>query len=46
MAVARIVHRYRLVDAYQRTRDEAGRAFGNDVVFLERLVTGARLVEN
>src|SRR5664279_5900576 len=34
-----------LVDAYQRTRDEAGRAFGNDVVFLERLVTGARHVE-
>ncbi|HEY7009304.1 MAG TPA: biotin carboxylase N-terminal domain-containing protein, partial [Jatrophihabitantaceae bacterium] len=34
-----------LRDAYQRTRDEAGRAFGNDVVFLERLVTGARHVE-
>src|SRR4051794_22919341 len=34
-----------LVDAYQRTRDEAGRAFGSDVVFLERLVTGARHVE-
>ncbi len=34
-----------LVEAYQRTRDEAGRAFGNDVVFLERLVTGARHVE-
>ncbi len=34
-----------LTDAYQRTRDEAGRAFGNDVVFLERLVTGARHVE-
>jgi acetyl/propionyl-CoA carboxylase alpha subunit/acetyl-CoA carboxylase carboxyltransferase component len=31
--------------AYQLTRDEAGRAFGNDVVFLERLVTGARHVE-
>ena len=34
-----------LREAYQRTRDEAGRAFGNDVVFLERLVTGARHVE-
>jgi acetyl/propionyl-CoA carboxylase alpha subunit/acetyl-CoA carboxylase carboxyltransferase component len=34
-----------LSDAYQRTRDEAGRAFGNDQVFLERLVTGARHVE-
>src|SRR3954451_6637445 len=34
-----------LVDAYHRTRDEAGRAFGSDVVFLERLVTGARHVE-
>ena len=34
-----------LEDAYQRTRDEAERAFGNGVVFLERLVTGARHVE-
>jgi acetyl/propionyl-CoA carboxylase alpha subunit/acetyl-CoA carboxylase carboxyltransferase component len=34
-----------LAEAYQRTRDEAGRAFGSDVVFLERLVTGARHVE-
>ncbi|MGH8860261.1 MAG: biotin carboxylase N-terminal domain-containing protein, partial [Jatrophihabitantaceae bacterium] len=34
-----------LADAYQRTRDEAARAFGNDVVFLERLVTGASHVE-
>jgi acetyl/propionyl-CoA carboxylase alpha subunit/acetyl-CoA carboxylase carboxyltransferase component len=34
-----------LVDAYQRTRDEAERAFGSGVVFLERLVTGARHVE-
>ncbi len=34
-----------LADTYQLTRDEAGRAFGNDVVFLERLVTGARHVE-
>ena len=32
-------------DAYERTRDEAQRAFGSGVVFLERLVTGARHVE-
>ncbi len=34
-----------LEDAYQRTRDEAERAFGSGIVFLERLVTGARHVE-
>ncbi len=34
-----------LTDAYQRTRDEAQRAFGSGVVFLEKLVTGARHVE-
>ena len=34
-----------LEDAYERTSDEAQRAFGNGVVFLERLVTGARHVE-
>ncbi len=34
-----------LTDAYERTRDEAERAFGSGVVFLERLVTGARHVE-
>ena len=34
-----------LEDAYQRTRDEAERAFGSGVVFLERMVTGARHVE-
>ncbi len=34
-----------LEDAYQRTRDEAERAFGNGTVFLEKLVTGARHVE-
>ncbi len=34
-----------LTDAYARTRDEAERAFGSGVVFLERLVTGARHVE-
>ncbi|MEU4192049.1 carboxyl transferase domain-containing protein [Kribbella sp. NPDC026611] len=34
-----------LTDAYQRTSEEAARAFGSGVVFLERLVTGARHVE-
>ncbi|WLP90823.1 carboxyl transferase domain-containing protein [Gordonia sp. NB41Y] len=34
-----------LRDAFDRTRDEAARAFGSGVVFLERLVTGARHVE-
>ena len=34
-----------LTDAYQRTRDEAQRSFGSGVVFLEKLVTGARHVE-
>ncbi|MGH3354395.1 MAG: acetyl/propionyl/methylcrotonyl-CoA carboxylase subunit alpha, partial [Nocardioidaceae bacterium] len=31
--------------AFNRTRDEAARAFGSGVVFLERLVTGGRHVE-
>ncbi len=34
-----------LADAYERTSQEAQRAFGSGVVFLERLVTGARHVE-
>ncbi|MFI9643192.1 carboxyl transferase domain-containing protein [Micromonospora sp. NPDC051925] len=34
-----------LADAYQRTSQEAARAFGSGIVFLERLVTGARHVE-
>ncbi|HEY3867247.1 MAG TPA: biotin carboxylase N-terminal domain-containing protein, partial [Actinocrinis sp.] len=34
-----------LADAYERTRQQAARAFGSGVVFLERLVTGARHVE-
>ncbi|MFY1635022.1 carboxyl transferase domain-containing protein [Solwaraspora sp. WMMB335] len=34
-----------LVDAYERTSQEAARAFGSGTVFLERLVTGARHVE-
>ncbi|MFI5706931.1 carboxyl transferase domain-containing protein [Kribbella sp. NPDC051620] len=32
-------------EAYQRTSDEALRAFGSGIVFLESLVTGARHVE-
>jgi acetyl/propionyl-CoA carboxylase alpha subunit/acetyl-CoA carboxylase carboxyltransferase component len=34
-----------LREAYQRTSEEAARTFGSGVVFLERLVTGARHVE-
>src|SRR4051794_11170551 len=34
-----------LAAVFERTRDEAVRAFGSGVVFLERLVTGARHVE-
>ncbi|MDG4798834.1 biotin carboxylase N-terminal domain-containing protein [Micromonospora sp. WMMD1082] len=34
-----------LAEAYERTSLEAQRAFGSGVVFLERLVTGARHVE-
>ncbi|MBB3664858.1 acetyl/propionyl-CoA carboxylase alpha subunit/acetyl-CoA carboxylase carboxyltransferase component [Prauserella sediminis] len=34
-----------LAEAYERTSAEAERAFGSGVVFLERLVTGARHVE-
>ncbi|HET9126574.1 MAG TPA: biotin carboxylase N-terminal domain-containing protein, partial [Propionibacteriaceae bacterium] len=34
-----------LVDVFDRTRGEAERAFGSGVVFLEKLVTGARHVE-
>ncbi|HEY8482546.1 MAG TPA: biotin carboxylase N-terminal domain-containing protein, partial [Spirillospora sp.] len=34
-----------LADAYERTSQEAERAFGSGVVFLERLVTDARHVE-
>ncbi|NEA30501.1 carboxyl transferase domain-containing protein [Streptomyces sp. SID13031] len=32
-------------EGYQRTSDEAARAFGSGIVFLESLVTGARHVE-
>src|SRR3954462_11696977 len=34
-----------LTAVFERTRDEAVRAFGSGVVFLERLVTGARHIE-
>src|SRR5690606_8767126 len=34
-----------LAEAYERTGQEALRTFGSGVVFLERLVTGARHVE-
>src|SRR3954465_10641590 len=34
-----------LTAVFERTRDEAHRAFGSGVVFLERLVTGARHIE-
>ena len=34
-----------LTDVFERTRQEAARAFGSGTVFLERLVTGARHVE-
>ncbi|GAA4011135.1 biotin carboxylase N-terminal domain-containing protein [Allokutzneria multivorans] len=34
-----------LAEAYERTSQEALRAFGSGIVFLERLVTGARHVE-
>lgn len=40
-----ITNESELADAYERTRQEAVRAFGSGVVFLERLVTGARHVE-
>ena len=42
----RVVHsEAELKEAYERTSLEAERAFGSGVVFLERLVTGARHVE-
>ncbi|MBS2965544.1 ATP-grasp domain-containing protein [Actinocrinis puniceicyclus] len=40
-----IANEAELIDAYERTSQEAARAFGSGVVFLERLVTGARHVE-
>src|SRR6266702_1638377 len=43
--IRKITNEADLVEAYERTRQEAARAFGSGVVFLERLVTGARHVE-
>lgn len=43
--IRRVAGPEELVEAYQRTRDEAQRAFGSGTVFLERLVTDARHVE-
>ncbi len=43
--IRKVTNAAELTDAYQRTRDEAERAFGSGVVFLESLVTGARHVE-
>ncbi|MEZ0072050.1 carboxyl transferase domain-containing protein [Planotetraspora sp. GP83] len=40
-----IMNEAELADAYERTSQEAARAFGSGIVFLERLVTGARHVE-
>jgi acetyl/propionyl-CoA carboxylase alpha subunit/acetyl-CoA carboxylase carboxyltransferase component len=40
-----ITNEAELAGAYERTIQEAARAFGSGVVFLERLVTGARHVE-
>ncbi|MFC4908221.1 carboxyl transferase domain-containing protein [Actinomadura gamaensis] len=43
--IRKVASRDELTDAYERTSQEALRAFGSGVVFLERLVTGARHVE-
>ncbi len=43
--IRKVTNADELTEAYQRTRDEAERAFGSGVVFLEKLVTGARHVE-
>jgi acetyl/propionyl-CoA carboxylase alpha subunit/acetyl-CoA carboxylase carboxyltransferase component len=40
-----ITNEAELAGAYERTSQEAARSFGSGVVFLERLVTGARHVE-
>ncbi|MFV2019328.1 carboxyl transferase domain-containing protein [Micromonospora sp. LOL_023] len=40
-----VTNEVELADAFERTSQEAARAFGSGVVFLERLVTGARHVE-
>src|ERR671933_2714832 len=43
--IRKVASREELTDAYERTSQEALRAFGSGVVFLERLVTRARYVE-
>lgn len=43
--IRRIDNAADLTASFQRTRDEAERAFGSGVVFLEKLITGARHVE-
>ena len=43
--IRKVANEAELREVYQRTRDEAERAFGSGVVFLESLVTGARHVE-
>src|SRR6201999_1659051 len=43
--IRRVDNEAELADAYERTSQEAARAFGSGIVFLERLVTGARHVE-
>src|SRR3569623_3684223 len=43
--IRKVASRDELVDAYERTSQEALRAFGSGVVFQERLVPGARHVE-
>jgi acetyl/propionyl-CoA carboxylase alpha subunit/acetyl-CoA carboxylase carboxyltransferase component len=43
--IRKVTNDAELTAAYQLTRDEAQRAFGSGVVFLESLVTGARHVE-
>ncbi|USQ75760.1 ATP-binding protein [Ornithinimicrobium cryptoxanthini] len=43
--IRKVTNADELREVYQRTRDEAQRAFGSGVVFLESLVTGARHVE-
>ena len=43
--IRKVTSRAELEDVYQRTRDEAQRAFGNGAVFLETMISGARHVE-
>lgn len=40
-----IANKAELTDAYERTCHEAARAFGSDILFLERLISSARHVE-